>query len=244
MTGRKLEKMLRELPGLKDYNKIVLLTAGLLFGGILVMFAFTGLLKEEGAWAFIIFLAPGGTILTYIIMAIILALVFNRFTRAGRKLKENGEKSLRFLKNKGLLDAAAAEYANNKIIECKAAHRDGRMDRFVSRRNALTPNFIFIMSENAILPYAAVTAVKMGKYQYTYGNMDNETNIHSAVTHTNDVLTIKTVDNCEYDLLNINNGMFTQKRYDAIVGAINLIKQKNPDCYVPEISSIAANIKN
>lgn len=243
MNGRKLEKMLCERPGVGDYSKYIILGCLGIGAFMLVFFAIIGILSVEGL-IFTAALTVAIIIFTYIIMAIFLSVRFSRITPAGRRLKENGQKSIRFLKAKGLLDAAAAEYAGDDKIVCKATHRDGRMNRFVSRKNALTPNFIFIMSENAILPYSAVTEVTFDKYHYTQHSGDNDLDINASVTHTNDVLTVKSVDNCEYDLLNINNGVLTQKRYETIVGIINRIKEKNPSCKVPEISTIAASIEN
>ncbi|MBE6753195.1 MAG: hypothetical protein E7559_02385 [Ruminococcaceae bacterium] len=145
-----------------------------------------------------------------------------------RKVRENGEKSLRFLESNGLLEAAVAEYNHPGKTMFRAVDRDKSMDKFISRHNTLTENFIFALSSNQIIGYQDAVRTYIVRYN------DSE-------TLSTEVFTVLTKDGEEIDLLSYTYSLLVKPPHELIDWICSVIKAKNPNC---EVSSAVETVKN
>ncbi len=144
-------------------------------------------------------------------------------------LRKKGKTTIEFLESRNLLEAAAAEYATADKVECRCTHRNGDTVHFSSRKNALTPNFIYVMTENNVLVYDDITKAYI--IEYTYRRRQGR---HRYITLTNHVFTLFTNYGEAVDLMNIDQGKYSQKQTETLDKIAFILKTKRPDCVISQ----------
>jgi len=203
MTPRKLKRMLKRVPALLVIELLV-------FAAMLIMsFGAISMSRSEGMVA----VALG------VFVQLLIVYVMVKLCVRAHRLKKNGKKTIRYLEENGLLEAAAAEYSHPGKTTFRVATRDYAPDKFPYRDNTLTENFIFALSSNRIIRYQDVYST----YLILYMVSDE---------YANEVFVLRTHEGEEVDLLSyqIRNSVTPPKQLIEWICAI--IKAKNPQCNV------------
>ncbi len=207
MNEQKLVKLLKKTPALPKVG--ILITA--IFATITYSLIFTSD-KENllGAAGLGIVIAP--------VVILILAACIRKL----RASKVNGTRTLRYLRQNGLLEKAADEYFSSDGFCCRIISTSGRPDKFVNRDNALTSGFLFAMSDNTIVPYSDLKAAGIMKVDYSV----------DTVSHTQFIVFAETIDNRRIDIHGIDNDCITPEQQKIIDAIFDRIAQSNPDCEI------------
>jgi len=155
-------------------------------------------------------------------LAALLILVVSNSIKYISKNKSTGKETIADLESRGLFSLAAKEIDGPDQITCHCLTRNGAFDKLAYRNNILTPNFIFVMTENIILTYDQIDKAYIIRYHYDDGE------IH----HKNDVFTLLTTDGREVDLMNFEGGRYPSRKIDILDQISFILTAKNPNCTV------------
>ncbi|MBE6765289.1 MAG: hypothetical protein E7546_05360 [Ruminococcaceae bacterium] len=216
MTAKKLERMLKKAPGTSKFMAAFYVV----FAILLLVILFVKFSSPENR-VYVIYAAA-----LIAIPSIIVSITIICF---GKKAQTNGFKTIEYLDRNGLFEAAAAEYDSDQYYAFKCSTRDGGFDKFNSRTNFMTENFIFAMSSNQIVTYNDIKEIYIVRYLWSY----------DATPYVNEVFTAKTLSGEEIDLFNmfLKSSAFAQRdRSKDETHTLNtiteIIREKNPDCIV------------
>ncbi len=156
-------------------------------------------------------------------------------TGSAKELRANGRMSCEFLERNGLLQAAAEEFYGKDRYVCKLGRKGWRLHRYSHRKNVLTPNFIFIMSDNIVLTYEEVKKARFLRTQMKQKGKDFYA----------DTFSLQMADGTEIALFSsligslFSSGKREMIRRQGIVTEIaNRIHAKNPDCEISRIDEV------
>lgn len=143
------------------------------------------------------------------------------------KCKKNGIESAARLERRGLLDQADTEYNSTDVFRFRQSEGGLSPENFVMRHNALTPSFVFIMSENAVFSYDEIKAVAF--YRRGKANRTKFAGLDEDCT----VLELTSVNNVGFNLYACK-GAFASSPTDDIIcrQIIDIIEQLAPDCKI------------
>lgn len=142
--------------------------------------------------------------------------------------KEIGKNTINSLIKRDLMANVVAEYNGSHLVDCKATNRTDEADKFSSRKNCLTENFVYAMSDCVIVPYSDIA--KLYTVVYTYTTRSKYVRMH----HTNRVLTAMTNEGLEFDILSAQDMFYNDKARGNIELIKSIIKEKNPSCEIIE----------
>ncbi len=216
MTAKKLERMLKKTPGI---NKLfTVLWGSLSIGGLI---AGIGLIKQNQS-PFI------GIAVLIVFFALLISLLV-MLAKSRKGVRSNGRKTIEYLRENNLFDAAAREYDSEQYYAFKCSEKDGRFDKFYTRTNFMTENFVFAMSSNRIVTYTDIEETYIVRYKWYYDD----------VRYVNDVFTAKTICDDEIDLFNMflkSSALSQRERSKDEIHTMNtiaaIIREKNPDCSI------------
>ena len=206
MTARKLKRMLRRTPWLWKLPAVMLIA----------LLAATPL----------ILMGSRAMVIPALFIGVLLIFILAVLSRKIASVRQRGRKTIEYLVSNELIEDAAREYSLEDNPKFRLTHRDSSLDKFVLRKNMLSPSFIFAMCDNAILRYSDVAKAVVIRYKFETGNAD------FSVDHVNDVLTLVTHDGDEIDLYAMSAAKKNPRKLAELREIARIIKEKNDSCFV------------
>lgn len=174
-------------------------------------------------------------------VSIVLAVIFlfrAIFGIVSRKeLRSNGIMTYEYLEKKGMLEAAAEEYFGRDRFVCRLKRKGWRPHRYAHRVNVLTPNFIFIMSDNIVLTYDEVK-----KARFLRIDMRSGFSINFAYA---DTFALQMADGTEIALFSSllshyasDNNKEMIRRQGIVNEVSERIRAKNPECEISRVEEV------
>ena len=143
------------------------------------------------------------------------------------KCRKNGAESTKMLEFDGLLEQADAEYNSADSLKFRPSSGGISPQSFIQRQNAMTPSFVFIMSENTVLRYSDIKSLSF------YRRSSNERLKAAGLDDSCTVLVLTTLSNCSYDFYICKGALAESPTEDIICRQIiNITEQLTPDCEI------------
>ena len=152
----KVNKLKRELCNPEPVRRFVrLLTVpGIPLAAAAIIF-FLGRMLAKNPLAMVAFMYVSTLIAALIVFFTVMSV--RRMIRLGT-LKKQGRMSWQYLVDNHLEQQAAEEFFGDKRVECTLLHKGQGLNAFHYRKNIVTPNFSFIMSDGVVLHHSEVAS--------------------------------------------------------------------------------------
>lgn len=152
---------------------------------------------------------------------------FGSTLKAVEQSKKNGAESLNRLKSRNLLEQAAEEYNGADALRFRPESSGFSPEKFTLHQNILTPNFIFIMTDNAVFEYGDIRSV--GFYRRNAAKLFPIGFAEESIT----TLTLITTTGERFDFYTCRGALADTPAEDIICGQIvGIIEQLNPECEI------------
>jgi len=144
-----------------------------------------------------------------------------------RRSRKTGEKSIKRLEEKGLLEPAAEEYCSADTYRFRPESSGFSPESFTLRQNALSANFIFAMKDNAVFEYSDIETISFNRK----GN--NSLLKKAGLSDSCTVLTLTCTGGRSYNFYTCK-GAFAEAPAEDIIcrEIIETVTQMNTDCRV------------
>lgn len=163
-----------------------------------------------------------------ILFDIIAAVVIFSVIRSLSGLRKNSRKTIKYLDENGLFEAAGKEYFGDGIFSFRLGYAEDKNVHFISRENALGENFVFAMSSNQVIRYSDISEVKFKRYFHDENSFEAVNNM--AIP---EILTITTNDGADISLLGVTfeRSGETKKR-ELLDKIVFRLREKCPGIYI------------
>ncbi len=209
--------MLRKTPGAPRFIIVLIMLITAFWGYRLVRMYSNA--DVSGFWEQIFFSLPLFALFSVIIVKM-LRMIIN--------VRNKGRRSLEYLEKYDLLEMAADEYFGIDKTECRITHTAGESDKFGTRNNALTQNFIFAMSDNIIVPYRDLKSAGIVRCAYN----SNKHDLRRGFSFKQDIIFAETLDGRRIDIHAVEHKNYTEKQKQIVEKIFSRIERANPECKV------------